>query len=176
MARYRRRRYRRRGKGKWSANISEINNEEITASPGNFSGTTTLTTNPVQTNTTVSQIYTVKNFEVNFTVDAFYPQFLEGITCYIMYVPQGMNVSESYHIQHPEYIMTYKYLGSPSGESNTENSLQYQNYQPFRIKTRMARRLQTGDSVILFIKGYNQDTTTRQFNISGLIRWWTKAN
>lgn len=176
MARYRRRRYRRRGKGKWSANISEINNEEITALPGNFSGTTTLTTNPAQTNTTVSQIYTVKNFEVNFTIDSMYGNYFEGITCYIMYVPQGMNVSELYHIQHPEYIMTYKFLGSPTNENAVEGGVSNQNYQPFRIKTRMARRLQTGDSIILFIKGYNQDTTTRQFNISGLIRWWTKAN
>lgn len=174
MARYRRRRYRRKSKGKWSANISEINNEEITASPGNFSGTTTLTTNPIQTNTTVSQIYTVKNFEINFTIDApqgnVSPSTLEGTTCYIMYVPQGMNVSESYHIQHPEYIMTYKFIGSPQGEYES------QQYQPFRIKTRMARRLQTGDSIILFIKGYNESENTLTFNISGLIRWWTKAN
>lgn len=176
MAKYRRRRYRYKNKGKWSVNISEINNEEITALPGNFSGTTTLTTNPAQTNTTVSQIYTVKNFEINFTIDGLNAVALEGITCYIMYVPQGMNVSELYHIQHPEYIMTYKFLGSPTPEGSGETGNSFQYYQPFRIKTRMARRLQTGDSIILFIKGYNQSTTNHAFNISGLIRWWTKAN
>ena len=40
----------------------------------------------------------------------------------------------------------------------------------------MARKLNTGDSVQLFIKGINEDINNVPFNIHGLIRWWTKAN
>ena len=74
-----------------------------------------------------------------------------------MFVPQGMNVSTDYNIQHPEYIMNYKYLGSPTG-TGTSTSAEVQQYQPFRLRSRLSRKLNTGDSVILFIKGLNQGT------------------
>ena len=154
MARTRKtRRYRRRS-GKWSANIQEVNNISLTAQHGSWSGTSTLVTNPVQSTLGVSQTYTVKNFDINFTIESANYTQLEAVTAYIMFVPQGMNVSENYNIDHPEYILNYKYLGSPTaggqtGTSSTEN----QNYQPYRIRTRMARKLQTGDSIILFIIG-----------------------
>lgn len=89
-----------------------------------------------------------------------------------MYVPQGMNITADYNIEHPEYIMTYKYLGSPTIDSNG------QQYQPYKIRTRLARKLQSGDNVILFIKGTNQvnGTSPSNLRLSGLVRWWTKAN
>lgn len=40
----------------------------------------------------------------------------------------------------------------------------------------MARRLNTGDSVILFITGYNEASSAEQLQLNGLIRWWTKTN
>ena len=92
-----------------------------------------------------------------------------------MFVPQGMTVTPNYNIEHPEYIMNYKYLGSPTG-TGTSTSAEVQQYQPFRLRTRLSRKLNTGDSVILFIKGLNQGTGNININLSGLVRWWTKAN
>ena len=169
--RYTKRRYYK--KGRYSANISEINGTSVTAASGKWSGTTVLTTNPAQSNATVSQTYTVKNFEVNFTVTiptSSNIEYLENIVCYIMYVPQGMNVSEEYNLQHPEYVMTYKYVGSPMQDGTS------QQFQPIKIRSRMARRLQTGDSIILFISGYNQAVGELNLELNGLVRWWTKAN
>lgn len=163
-----------RRKGRWSANISEIQNTTIQATSQKFSATTTLTTNPVQSNTTVSQIYTVKNFEISFTMDkgdSTNPQQIEGLSFYIMFVPQGMNVGEDYNLQHPEYIMAYRFYGAPLIDSNTQNEV-----VPFRLKTRMARRLNTGDSIILFITGFNENDSTSRLKLNGLIRWWTKTN
>lgn len=175
---YKRRRFTR--KGRWSANIQELNSQEISAESGNWAGTTTLATNPAQSTLGVSQTYTLKNMEINFTIDGHIDQstaWIEAVTVYIMYVPQGMNVSENYNLDHPEYILTYKYLGSPFIENTPSTTVQTtQNYQPFKVKTRMARRLQTGDSIVLFIKGYNSNSDTVSLNLSGVIRWWTKAN
>lgn len=162
-----------RRKGRWSANISEIQNTQITASPQKFSATTTLTTNPVQSNNTVSQIYTVKNFEISFTMDigsSSTSSYIESLAFYIMFVPQGMNVGEDYNLQHPEYIMAYRYYGSPLQDASSNEVV------PFRLKTRMARRLNTGDSIILFIAGYNEYSSAQQLKLNGLIRWWTKTN
>lgn len=173
MARRRTRRYRRAHK--WSANIQELLNTGLIASPGTFSGTTTLATNPAQSTLGVSQIYTCKNFAVDFTIESDTHWSLEGITAYIMFVPQGMAVSQDYNLNHPEYIMNYKYLGSPTG-TGTSTAAEVQQYQPFRLRTRLSRKLNTGDSVILFIKGLNQTTSNINFNLSGVVRWWTKAN
>lgn len=171
MARRRIRRIRRRTR--WSANIQELNNNTIDADPSSlFSGTATLATNPSQTTLGVSQVYTVKNFDINFTIETVDAQFIEMVTAYIMYVPQGMNVSENYNLDHPEYILNYKYLGSPNPTGNTET----QQFQPIRVRSKLSRKLQTGDSIVLFVKGYNQKNTGTTVSLSGLIRWWTKSN
>jgi len=177
MARTKRTR-RRMKRSRWSANIQELNNQTLPAHSGQWSGTMTLATNPTQNVLGVSNIYTVKNFDINFTIESTNnidgANALEAITAYIMFVPQGMNIDEHYNTNHPEYILNYKYLGSPPG--TTTAGAELQQFQPFRIRTRLSRKLQTGDSVILFLKGTNTSSTDVNVFISGLIRWWTKAN
>lgn len=177
MAKRRVRRFKKRTT-RWSSNMQEINNSIIAATPGTFIGTTTLATNPTQTTLGVSQIYTVKNFDINFTIESGNAlsdaNVFEAITAYIMFVPQGMNVTDTYNLDHPEYILNYKYLGSPPG--TTSGGAELQQFQPTRLRTRMARKLQTGDSIILFIKGTNSGSANANLFLSGLIRWWTKAN
>lgn len=177
MARTRRTRRRFR-RSRWSSNIQELNNVIISADTGQWAGTTTLATNPEQNILGVSNIYTVKNFDINFTIESGNAladaNVLEAITAYIMFVPQGMNVSENYNIDHPEYILNYKYLGSPPG--TTTGGAELQQFQPYKIRSRLSRKLQTGDSIILFLKGTNSSAAAVNVFLSGLIRWWTKAN
>ena len=174
MARYRRtRRYRRRS-GRWAANIQEFNGS-LAAAPGIFSQAETILTNPAQSANLVTQVFTIKNVEITFNLDFESSDnnvvSIEGVTAYIMYVPQGMTITGNYNLEHPEYIMTYKYLGSPTVDSTG------QQYQPYKIRTRLARKLQSGDNVILFIKGTNQSASqTYSLRLAGLVRWWTKAN
>lgn len=174
MARYRRRYRRYRKPGRWSSNLLESQGL-VTANPGTFFYPETLMLNPVQDINTVSQVYTVKNIEISFTIEfphssTDYSSSLEDITAYIMYVPQGMQVTGDYNIQHPEYIMNYKYLGSPTHEPLG------QQYQPFKLRSRLARKLNTGDNIILFIKGTNQRESNINLKIGGVVRWWTKSN
>lgn len=173
MAKYRRyRNYNRRNYRKsWSPNIQEILSTQITASPGTVYTTYTLTTNPIQDTSTVSQTFTVKNFNIDFYIDSDDVSGVTGIEdicAYIVYVPQGMTVTDNYNILHPEYIMNYKYLGGATADNQT--------YQPFRLRSRLARKLNTGDSVQLFIKGINQNNSAAIYYLHGIIRWWTKAN
>lgn len=179
MARRRYRRRFRRRSGRWAPNIIKISNQ-LQATSGEFASIETLAQNPTQTNTGVSQTFTVKNFEITFTLEAISQSganALESITAYVMFVPQGMNVTSSYYAEHPEYILTYKYLGSPNLDSAGITGVnEGQQFQPYRIRSRLSRRLQTGDQIILFIQGSNQDSTTRAFNIDGIVRWWSKAN
>lgn len=178
MARRRTRRYYRK-KGKWSANIKTLTNQTISTTPSSsFYGTSTLCTNPVQTDSSVSQQYTVKNIELSYEIEytgssVGNDKYIEGLTVYVMYVPQGMTVTETYPNNHPEYIMAYKFLGSPNSDATGGNG---PSRNPLKIKTRMARRLQTGDSVILLIVGRNETSNAVPIEFNGLVRWWTKAN
>lgn len=160
-------------KTRWSPNIQEIptTNLSIVAGPDVWHFDYTLCTNPEQNNNLVSQTYTVKNMEVQFELDwgqAISQSTIEDIAYYIMFVPQGMNITANYNIEHPEYIMAYKYYGSPANDTNDR-------YIP-KIKTRLSRKLQTGDSIILFLKGSNVSSTAANPSLHGLVRWWTKAN
>jgi len=181
---YRQRRRFRRGT-KWSANLQEISTTTVTA-PNNssFWQSFVLSFNPTQVNTAVSQVFTVKNIEVSFYIDSSTStsfSYIEDVAAYIMFVPQGMAVTENYNLQHPEYIMAYKFLGSPSSDA-VNGSPPGQQYQPVKVRTRLSRKLQSGDNVILFIKGnntYNNPDLPEQFlrfDFHGLVRWWTKAN
>lgn len=178
----RRRTYRKRiRRTRWASNLQDIAPTTETATAGDFANVIGLTTNPTQSVLSVSQIYTVKNFSIDFTLEAFGEgaAFLEAMTAYIMYLPQGMTAGSDYHIQHPEYIMAYKYLGSPNpaASSSAQASIEQQQFQPTRIRSRLSRKLNTGDSIILYIKGYNQNTTgSYTYQLSGIVRWFTKAN
>jgi len=177
MARRRYRRY-RTNRAKWASNIQEIATTDYTTSSGVSADSITLVSNPIQLPTTVSQIYTVKNIECSFTFGTqsiAAASSLEDLTVYIMYVPQGMNLTADYNIQHPEYIMAYKYIGSPTLEPPTTGSYASQQYQPVKIKTRLSRKLNSGDQIIFFWK-LNSASSGLSYQLGGLIRWWTKAN
>lgn len=92
---------------------------------------------------------------------------VEQLQAYIMYVPQGMAVTETFPYNHPEYILAYRWLGSPNSD------VPYRN--PLFIKSRLSRRLQTGDSIIFLIIGI-ASANGSFVNVNGLVRYWTKAN
>lgn len=175
MARYRRyRKYSRRSSGRWAPNIVKVSgNYEL--SQGEWFILEELATNPSQINSGVSNVFTVKNFEITFTIESGLPQFQENITAYIVFVPQGMNVTAGYYAQHPEYILTYKYLGSPTS-TQAQTSSEQQHFQPNRMKTRLSRKLQSGDSIALFIQGSSETASSPQITVNGIVRWWSKAN
>lgn len=163
--------YKRRGR--WSANIYNINSsQDIPTGLGN-ADSITLAQNPAQTQQGVSQTYTVKNIELSIFIETDSSanlQYLENIQHYIMYVPQGMNITSDYPQQHPEYIMNYYYQGNPIEDIDSVGFR-------LKLKSRLARRLQTGDSIIYLFKLDNSNTTSAvNIKIRGLCRWFTKAN
>lgn len=167
------RRYRRRST-RWSPNIANLLSTVAAPADSSFYGTIELATNPVQSNQSVSQSFTVKNVELTLQLECVNGyNWLENCAGYIMYVPQGMNITVDYPQQHPEYIMAYRFIGSPDYESANTASTR----NAVRVRTRLARKLQTGDSIIFFIAGVNiTNANSFSVEIHGLVRWWTKAN
>ena len=172
----RRRRYSKRyyRKGRWSANIKQIINQEIQA-PANsqFYGFIDLATNPAQSDTTVSQQYTVAHTQFSFTLDNFYSgneAAIDSATAFIMYIPQGYTITSAIVSQHPEWIMSMRFYGKIIADSNSRD------IKPLSISTRVKRRLQTGDKIVFFLTGNNTATGGQTIQVNGILRWWTKAN
>lgn len=181
MARTRRSRRRRFRRSRWSSNIIDIGpNDFVLTEPQGWNHTEyTLVTNPDYSNSLTSNLYTIKNVDVALSFDmtgATSHSAIENLQFYIMYVPQGMTVEQDYAIQHPEYIMAMRYFGEPGKEQSVADNLPALR-APLRIKTRLSRKLNTGDRVILFIRAANVSTTTTvKTQYGGICRWWTKAN
>lgn len=174
MAKTKYRRY-HRTKGRWSANIRNIEDFKENVPAGVSGNSIDLCLNPVQSDNSVSQQFTVKNIELSVvgeTGSGSSMDLIENLEHYIMYVPQGMNLTTDYNLEHPEYIMAYYYQGSPN------NNQQPQGFS-LKLKSRLARRLQTGDKIVYFYKFNNTAIGQIQgaaLRIGGLVRWWTKAN
>lgn len=164
--------YYRRAKSNWGSNIENFSFGTSFNTQNDIYITNTLCQNPVQANTTVNQTFTVKNVELQFKLESSASMKFDNLIGYIMYVPQGMQLSVDYPKQHPEYIMAYKFFG---GADNDGSSIT-PGRNPATIKTRLARKLQTGDGIVFLITGKHYGTANDQLDCFGVVRWWTKAN
>lgn len=178
MAKYARyRKYSRRRYGKhWSTRLSSINVTQAVAPGQTFFVYRTLATNPAQDDNTVSQRFTVKNVNVQVNIET--PStssatgvYIENLQHYILYIPQGYTLTAETPYEHPEWIMTHRFIGSPTGDSNP-------GYAPLRISTRLARKLDTGDRIVYVLIGSHTASAGDQASIyvSGLVKLNTKAN
>lgn len=171
MAKYRRRRYRKR-RAIWSSNMQRLNiGPDGVDSNSPFYNSITISQNPPLDLTKVSTKYTVKNIEIAAQLETSGTgDGVENIEYYIIYVPEGYVIDGDLPFKHPEWIMAYKFIGSALGPNAiTSNS------QVPRIKSRLARKLNTGDSIIFMYMGYNKEGSTN-VKLNGLLRWWTKSN
>lgn len=181
---YRRRRYyRRRGKH-WSTRLTNFSGSQSAAVNANYVIYQNLCQNPAQDNDTISQLYTVKNVDCTIELQS-NSSNIENFQVYIMYVPQGYiptgvpSAYETLPYDHPEWIMAYRYYGSPNVEyvnAGSGSNLNTPGFPPLRLKSRLARKLDTGDRVIALIIGTNASTVSQTLDYNGLVKYNTKAN
>lgn len=93
--------------------------------------------------------------------------FLGLAEVYIMFKPQGMNIDASYCVSHPEYIMCWRTF-----DVINDN-------QSVTMQSRLKRNLNSGDSIIIFIRYKNTQApgnTTSSLAITGLASYVCCAN
>lgn len=170
MAKTKYRKYYR--KSRWSANIKQIVNSDIHANGSSaFYGYIPLCTNPAQSDTTVSQQFTVARTQFSFSLDSDQgnDKNLDSATGYIMFVPQGYQISSDIVYQHPDWILSMRFYGKIVDDTESKY------IRPLSIRTNMKRRLQTGDKLIFLLTGVNMGLEGYTIHLNGVIRWWTKA-
>jgi hypothetical protein len=88
---------------------------------------------------------------------------------FVMFLPEGHNVTPNLPFQHPEWIISYSYQGSPVPDSFI---IGYNIHK----RSRKSRRLRPGDKLFLFVLGENSSTYDVPLNVSGLIKYFSKMN
>lgn len=183
MARgYYRRRYTNRYYGgykkkNWSSNIITSSTTITFPASSTYGAGSALCLNPSQSVSTVSQPFTVKNIKLSVScvaTDIGISGALDNIIVAIVYVPQGYAVTYNTLAEHPEWFMAVKYLDNPTIEQ--QSSTNGSQYKPFTVSTRLARKLQTGDSVQLCVFGTNTEATPAAVSVRFMAQWWTCAN
>lgn len=153
--------------------------EPFAVSAGNFNVYINLIKNPanVDTDQLTGYVETIGRFSIDCTLEG--PQTLDNVAMFVMYVPEGYGISEtgtaahSIVNQHPEWIMAYKYLGSPTQAiSDTTN----QGCQPTRIRSRVRRNLMTGDRVVLLITGTNSASQSSSGILWAYLKFASRIN
>lgn len=93
--------------------------------------------------------------------------FLGLAEVYIMFRPQGMNIDASYCVAHPEYIMCWRTF-----DVINDN-------QSITIQSRLKRNLNSGDSIILYVRYKNivaPTTPQSSLAINGIVSYVCCAN
>lgn len=138
-----------------------------------------LTSNPAQSDDSVSIKYTVKNINLQLELESSGGGFggaVENLQAYVMFIPQGFiptGVPGAYAdvpFQHPEWIMAHRFYGSAQMDANSPG------FPPVRLRSRLARKLDTGDRVVVIILGNNTGNTSQTLDYRGLVKYNTKAN
>lgn len=154
---------------RWATNIGSIEHAFNSDVETEFVSYVKLCENPQQSITSVSTQFTIKNPELQFQIECNDPEKYDRLTCYVMYVPQGITPTADLINYHPEYIMALRYFGGPDDHSNI-------NRNPLIIKSRLSRKLNTGDGIYLLISGKHFGTANDEIVVRGVIRWWSKTN
>nr|QNJ47537.1 capsid protein [Entamoeba-associated CRESS DNA virus 4] len=173
---YRRRWYGRRTfrKKNWSSNLITSSSSITLPATSNYGAGSALCLNPAQNVSTVSQPFTVKNIKLSVTAAGATDSTIAGIDniiVAIVYVPQGYTVTYNTIVEHPEWFMAVKYIDEPS---LITDGMSYS--KPFTVSTRLARKLQTGDSIQFCVFGQNVSQTNLTVKFKFMAQWWTCAN
>lgn len=179
MARYRRYRKYSRRRHIWSSRISNIQGSQLATSGNDYIVYYNLCQNPAQSESTISQKYTVKNIHVSLNLNnssnAAQPN-INNLQFFVCYVPQGYiptGVPSSYKdlpYSHPEWIMAHRFIGQLPTPSATGT------YTTWNIRSRLSRKLDTGDRVVLIILGTNNSGSSYTLDYKGIVKYVTKSN
>lgn len=178
MAKYTRyRKYSRRRKGIWSSRISNITGEQLATANSQYVIYYNLCSNPSQSDSTVSNKYTVKNIntQLELSTENEYNNAIENLQAFVCYIPQGYvptgtpSAYADVPYNHPEWIMAHRFIGSAQSDGNNF-------FPPLRISSRLARKLDTGDRVVLILLGNNTSGASATLQYRGVVKYVTKAN
>lgn len=174
--------YRRYSKKQsWSTRFTNFSGAQLVGPNSKCIIYQNLCQNPAQSVDTISNKYTVKNIVLDIEISNTSTSNnadLENFQFYICFIPQGYiptgtpSAYENVPFDHPEWIMVHRFVGATLNDGATS-------YKPYRLRSRLARKLDTGDRIVLIILGNNTANSAGSsytVDYRGLVKYNTKAN
>lgn len=168
MTRRNNNRRRNRGNGGFISVLKEINKDITLPANATTGGSVDLLTVPIDSQASM----TVRNFTTDLIIETQSTATNAGYEkaqYYVMFLPEGHTVTANLPFQHPEWILSYAYQGTPKADTE---SLGFN----IRKRSRKTRKLRPGDSIFLFTLGENNTSSATTINVSGLIKYFSKMN
>jgi hypothetical protein len=94
---------------------------------------------------------------------------IEKVQWFIMFIPEGYNVTVNLPFTHPEWILNYKFQGNPNGDAQP---LGYN----LRVNSKKVRKLRPGDQIALYALATSERASESSMAIKGLIKYLSKRN
>lgn len=94
---------------------------------------------------------------------------IEKVEFFIMFIPEGYNVSVNLPFTHPEWILNYQFQGTPNGDSQPPG-------YNIRVNSKRVRKLRPGDQIALFTLATSEQAAETGIIIKGLIKYLSKRN
>lgn len=173
---YRRRTVVVRPKKRWATNIKGINPAAFDVSPNTANGfAINLVENSVASSAPTPTVLKCGNFKIQGDVTLLNATSQPGevtLALYVMFVPQGINVTNGIEIEnligsHPEWILSWKLADIGSLSSGAQNG--------FTFSSRLKRNLQSGDRVALLAVARTDLTlqSPQKLKVNGMCQYWT---
>jgi len=154
----------------------------ITLVSNSWSSSYVLTQNSsnIDTEGTVTPIkYSIRRgvFNCSVEVPTDMQKYFDNLSCYIMKLPEGVNGSSSIPQEHPEWVLGWKFIGSPLG-SNTNT---VQPLAPISVRFNKGCTLYSGDRLcavfVGHLNGFNGSSPQSTDVIcDGVYQFYVKAN
>lgn len=94
---------------------------------------------------------------------------IEKVQYFIMFIPEGYNVTANLPFTHPEWILNYQFQGTPY---NDNQPLGYN----IRVNSKRVRKLRPGDQIALYTLATSEQAADQNMAIKGLIKYLSKRN
>lgn len=155
------RRYKVAPKKKWASNFLRFQSTVTVPAPVAVN----LAINPTQENA-VPRTIKAKNFKVSLWFEGANQEAVSNINlieAYVVYKPQGYIISTETIAEHPEWVLVHKMIGRPDYQAEVT--------KPYVLSSRLARNLQSGDSIQLVINALGTPRT--EVIVRGNLFYWT---
>jgi hypothetical protein len=161
----------------WCPNFFKINyGDNVPAANGTFTASHIVAFNTEESGTTFPRKVRIRNVDLtaNLETMATTSSAFDNVTVAFMKIPQGFsvdNTSDATLVKHPEWVLAYKYIGSPVVTSES------QQYQPIRIRSNKSITLYPGDGLYLVVTGTKAATqSVATIYTNGLVKYFTRVN
>ena len=169
MARARRTFYTaRRRTVKWSPHLIE-ERLAITANSESFGSYQLLAKNSSDSSTPTPSVIKVKNFRVSVDTllgSSSFSSSLQTFNVYVIFIPEGVTITQDTPKQHPEWLLGWKSV----------NEITHQQRDTTVITSRLARNLNSGDSVYVLFTGSQGPNVSQTINVNIVASYVTRAN